>query len=43
MGRLIAGGPAVLTLMCVQADLDHYPIGKVLWVVECQLLGYKDV
>jgi hypothetical protein len=36
-------GPAVLTLMCVQADLNHCPRCKVLRTVQCPLLAYNNV
>jgi hypothetical protein len=39
---LIAEGPAVLTLMCVEAALNRCPICKVLWAVENPFSGYKD-
>jgi hypothetical protein len=39
----IARGPAVLTLMCVQADLKRCPICKVLRAVEGLLGGYNEL
>ena len=39
---MIAEGPAVLTLMCVEAALNRCPICKVLWAVEDPFSGYKD-
>jgi hypothetical protein len=41
-GHLIAEGPAVLTLMCVEAALNRCPMCKVLWAVENPFSGYKD-
>jgi hypothetical protein len=43
MGRLIAEVPAVLSLMCAQADLNRCPRCKVPWAVDSQLRGYNDV
>jgi hypothetical protein len=43
MGRPNIRGPAVLTWMCVQADLNRCPMRKVLRAVESPLRGYNDV
>jgi len=42
-GRLLTEDPAVQTSMCIEAGLSRCTMGKVLWAVECSLLGYKDV
>jgi hypothetical protein len=43
MGRSSIRGSAVLTLMCVKADLSPCLSVQVLRVVECPLLGYNSV
>jgi hypothetical protein len=42
-GRSITRGPAVLTLMCAQADLIRCAMCKVLRAVESPLRGYNDL
>jgi hypothetical protein len=42
-GRLVAQGPAVVTLMCVQADLSRCSMCKVQRAVESPLRGYNDL
>jgi hypothetical protein len=43
MGRPNIRGPAVLTWMRVQADLNRCPMRKVLRAVESPLRGYNDL
>src|SRR3712207_3752599 len=35
--------PALLTTVCVQADLSRCPMCKVLWAVDGSFLSYKDI
>jgi len=42
-GRSVTRGPAVLTLVCIQADLSRCAKCKVLRAVESPLSGYNDL
>ena len=35
--------PAVQTSVCIEADLSHYPMCKVLRAVEVLFIGYNNV
>ena len=43
MGRSVTRGPAVLTRMCVQADLSRCPMCKVLRAADGSFIGYKGI
>jgi hypothetical protein len=42
-GRSVTKGPAVLTSVCIRADLSRCAKCKVLRAVESPLLGYNDL
>jgi hypothetical protein len=39
----IAKGPALLTLMCIQAGLSYHLTCEILWAVEGSFVSYKGI